>query len=211
MAFQPTAVIFDYGNVLCAPQPPSDLQEMARIFDMPEDVYLPIYWRYRLPYDEARMDANSYWNQVASDCERTVTEEQIGELSGIDVRSWSHPNPVMVEWARELRQAGVRTAVLSNMPMDLRVYLTDVVRWLPEFDHMTFSCDVRLVKPKTEIYEHCLNGLGVRASEALFLDDRPENIAEARRLGIHTIEFTTPEAAIAAMDGQFTLPVPIAC
>jgi putative hydrolase of the HAD superfamily len=211
MAFQPTAVIFDYGNVLCAPQPPSDLQEMARIFDMPEDVYLPIYWRYRLPYDEARMDATSYWNQVASDCERTVTEEQIRQLTGIDVRSWSHPNPVMVEWARELRQAGVRTAVLSNMPMDLRVYLTDVVRWLPEFDHMTFSCDVRLVKPKTEIYEHCLNGLGVRASEALFLDDRPENIAEARRLGIHTIEFTTPEAAIAAMDGQFTLPVPIAC
>jgi hypothetical protein len=48
MAFQPTAVIFDYGNVLCAPQPHSDLQEMARIFNMPEDAYLPIYWRYRL-------------------------------------------------------------------------------------------------------------------------------------------------------------------
>ena len=211
MAIQPTAVIFDYGNVLCAPQPHSDLREMARIFDMHENVYLPIYWRYRLPYDEARMDANSYWNQVASDSERTVTAEQIRELTAIDVRSWSHPSPVMVEWARELRQAGVRTAVLSNMPMDLRVYLTDVARWLPEFDHMTFSCDVRLVKPKTEIYQHCLNGLGVPASEALFLDDRPENIAEARRLGLHTIEFTTPEAAIAAMDGQFTLPVPIAC
>jgi putative hydrolase of the HAD superfamily len=210
-AIQPTAIIFDYGNVLCGPQPQSELQGMARILDMPEDAFLPIYWRYRLPYDEARMDANSYWNQVASDCERTVNAEQIRALTQHDVQSWSQPSPVMVEWARQLRQAGLRTAVLSNMPMDLRVYLTDVAGWLPEFDHMTFSCDVRMVKPKPEIYEHCLQGLGVAASEALFLDDRPENIEAARQLGIHAIEFTTPAAAMAAMDGQYLLPVPIAC
>jgi FMN phosphatase YigB (HAD superfamily) len=97
------------------------------------------------------------------------------------------------------------------MPLDLRVYLTSAVEWLPEFDHMTFSCDVRLVKPKPAIYEHCLHGVGVGASEALFFDDRPENVEAARRLGIHAIEFTTPEEAIAAIDGQYILPVPIAC
>jgi FMN phosphatase YigB (HAD superfamily) len=51
----------------------------------------------------------------------------------------------------------------------------------------------------------------VGASEALFFDDRPENVEAARRLGIHAIEFTTPEEAIAAIDGQYILPVPIAC
>jgi putative hydrolase of the HAD superfamily len=211
MAIQPTAVIFDYGNVLCAPQPPSDLRAMAQILDMPEDTFRPIYWRYRLPYDEAQMDAVSYWNQTASDCERRVNADQIRALTQLDVQSWCHPSPVMVEWARQLRQAGMRTAVLSNMPMDLRVYLTSAVEWLPEFDHMTFSCDVRLVKPKPAIYEHCLHGVGVGASEALFFDDRPENVEAARRLGIHAIEFTTPEEAIAAIDGQYILPVPIAC
>lgn len=211
MAIQPTTVIFDYGNVLCAPQPRADLLAMADIFEMAEDPFLPIYWRYRLPYDEARLDANSYWNQVASDCQRSVNDEQIRQLTEIDVKSWCHPSRVMVEWAHELRQAGVRTAVLSNMPMDIRVYLTDVAGWLPKFDHMTFSCDVRMVKPKPAIYEHCLHALGVAGSEALFLDDRPENIAAAQRLGIHSILFTTPKEAIAAMDGQYSLPVPILC
>jgi putative hydrolase of the HAD superfamily len=97
------------------------------------------------------------------------------------------------------------------MPMDIRVYLTDVAGWLPKFDHMTFSCDVRMVKPKPAIYEHCLHALGVAGSEALFLDDRPENIAAAQRLGIHSILFTTPKEAIAAMDGQYSPPVPILC
>jgi putative hydrolase of the HAD superfamily len=211
MAIQPTAVIFDYGNVLCGPQPYGDLQAMAKILDMPEDAFLPIYWRYRLPYDESHLNADSYWNQVASDCERTVNPEQIRALTQHDVQSWSQPSPVMVEWARQLRLAGVRTAVLSNMPMDLRVYLTGAARWLPEFDHMTFSCDVRMVKPKPEIYEHCLSGVGVAASQALFFDDRPENIEAARRLGIHAIEFTTPAEAVAAMNGQYSLPVPIEC
>ena len=184
---------------------------MAKVLDMPEDTFLPIYWRYRLPYDEARLNADSYWNQVASDCKRAVNAEQIHALTQHDVESWSHPSPVMVAWARQLRPAGMRTAVLSNMPLDIRVYLTDVARWLPEFDHMTFSCDVRLVKPKPEIYELCLNGLGLTASEVLFLDDRPENIEAARRLGMHAIEFTTPEEAMAAIDGQYILPLPIAC
>ena len=211
MPIQPTAVIFDYGNVLCGPQPATDLQAMANILDLPEDKFLPIYWRYRLPYDEARLDADSYWKQVASDSDRTVNPEQIRALTHYDVQSWTHPSPVMVEWARQLRQAGVRTAILSNMPMDLRVYLTDVLDWLPKFDHMTFSCDVRLVKPKPEIYQHCLSGVGVPASEALFFDDKAENVDAARALGIHAIEFTTPAAAMAAMDGQYILPVPIAC
>ncbi len=210
MAIQPAAVIFDYGNVLCGPQHPGEMQAMAEILAVPDEIFHPTYWRYRMPYDETIMDAQAYWQQVASDCKRSVTPEQVLQLSAIDGESWSHPNPVMVEWARELRRAGMRTAVLSNMPLEVRVYLTDVARWLPEFDHLTFSCDVKMVKPNADIYEHSLKGVGVPASEALFLDDRPENIAAAQKLGIHTIEFTTPEAAMAEIAGKYLLPVPIA-
>ncbi len=184
---------------------------MAEVLMVGEREFYPVYWRYRLPYDEAKLDAVSYWNMVAADLNCGITEAQIERLSRIDVESWSRPGPVMPEWASKLRGAGMRTAILSNLPMDLRVHLTSAVKWLPEFDEMTFSCDVRMVKPQPGIYEHCLGALGVAAGDALFLDDRPENVEAAQKLGIHAIQFTTPQAAVVALDGHFHLPVPIGC
>ena len=49
-----------------------------------------------------------------------VTPEQIDQLNRLDGASWTHPDPVMPEWARQLREAGFRTALLSNMPFTVR-------------------------------------------------------------------------------------------
>jgi HAD superfamily hydrolase (TIGR01509 family) len=54
---------------------------------------------------------------------------------------------------------------------------------------VTFSGDVLLIKPEPAIYEHMLRGLGVTASEAMFLDDREVNVEAARALGINAIRF----------------------
>ncbi len=209
MAISVKALIFDYGNVLCGPQQLSDLQAMAAIFEMPEAEFEPIYWRDRMIYDSAQMDAQAYWLKAALEARRTLTDQSIEELRRLDVESWSRPDPLMAAWARNLRNAGVLTAVLSNMPLDLRVAVTGPSSWLPTFDHMTFSCDIGVCKPERAIYEHCLQGLGVAASDALFLDDREENIEAARRAGIHALLFTTPGAAARAMHGHYDLPVPI--
>jgi FMN phosphatase YigB (HAD superfamily) len=40
-----------------------------------------------------------------------------------------------------------------------------------------------------EIYEHSLEKLSVRADEALFLDDRMENVEGARAVGMHGLLF----------------------
>jgi putative hydrolase of the HAD superfamily len=52
---------------------------------------------------------------------------------------------------------------------------------------------VQSVKPEPVIYGHCLAGMGLRADEILFLDDRIENIRGAERLGIHGVQFTSRE------------------
>ncbi len=209
MAISVKALIFDYGNVLCGPQRLSDLQAMAAIFQMPEAEFEPIYWRNRMIYDAAQIDARSYWLKAALEGRRTLSDENIADLRRLDVESWSNPDPVMAAWAGNLRDAGVLTAVLSNMPMDLRIFVTSPSSWLPKFDHLTFSCDIGVCKPEWAIYEHCLQGLGVAASEALFLDDREENIEAARKVGIHSLLFTTPGEAMKEMDGKYALPVPI--
>ncbi len=205
------ALIFDYGNVLCLPQEPADIQAMASIFKLPAEEYAPLYWRDRYPYDEGKLDAPAYWHAVAEQSGHPLTPAELDELRRIDIVSWCNPSKKMIDFARQNRERGIRTAVLSNMPPDLRHYLTTRVPWLPQFDHMTFSCDVKMVKPDAGIYRHCLAGLGVAPEEALFLDDRQDNVDAAQALGIHAILFTTPCAAAAALDSRFDLPARIDC
>ena len=64
-------------------------------------------------------------------------------------------------------------------------------RW---FDVVVVSYEVGLAKPDPRIFELCLSRLGAQAGEALFVDDRAENVAAAERLGLRTLLFTGDDA-----------------
>ena len=201
-----SAVIFDYGNVLSDVQASSDIDAMAGVLDLNRVRFQEAYWQFRVAYDEAALTPESYWHSVADFAGRTIDPGQLAELRRMDIRSWVRPNPPMVRWARQLREAGIKTAVLSNMPSDLFEYLRGPESWLPPFDQLTFSCEIHRSKPAPEIYRHCLDGLGVAPSEALFLDDREPNVEGARQLGMLALLFTNVAAATAELKGQYALP-----
>jgi putative hydrolase of the HAD superfamily len=195
------AVIFDYGKVLSRPQSADDMAAMAGVAGLDPAEMHHLYWQFRAAFDRGDLDEVSYWKAVAD-----LSEEQRNEIIRLDNESWSHPDPVMVSWAATLRAGGIRTGVLSNMPVTLRRHLTANVAWLRGFDHYTYSCDVHMIKPEAGIYEHSLAGLGVAAGEALFLDDREENVEGARRVGLHALLFRSPEQAQGELDGLYAIP-----
>jgi len=201
----PTAVIFDYGNVLSQSQPIGDTEAMAAILDLPLSEFSNAYWRFRIEYDAASLDPAAYWNAVAQTASRSVTPDQIAALTEIDSRSWSHPAPLTPQWARDLRAAGVRTAILSNIPVPVRDYILRC-SWLPDFDSHTFSCDLGVCKPAPEIYRDCLNKLGAQPADVLFLDDRAPNVRAAEALGLHAILFTNASSAGQEIERRFSLP-----
>jgi putative hydrolase of the HAD superfamily len=203
------AVIFDYGNVLCAPQPRADVEAMAAILNAPVAAFEQAYWETREAFDAAAFSPEEYWAGIAAKLGREVSNHARERLIAVDNRSWSHPAPIMPDWASRLRSSGIRTAVLSNMPVTLRAYLESGVPWLPAFDHLTFSCDVRIAKPAAGIFHHCLDGLNAAPEATLFLDDREENVRAAQSLGIHSLCFRTPEQAQCEMNGRYRLPVPL--
>jgi putative hydrolase of the HAD superfamily len=209
MKTTPVAIIFDYGCVLSLPQAADDVKNMANMLDTSVESFVPVLWKHRLAYDKAELSPVEYWNIVAGECSRTLTPAQIEAILEVDSRSWSRPHPVTPRWAKEFRAAGLRTAILSNMPTPIREYLDTQCSWLPEFDHRTFSCDVRSAKPMPEIYAYCLAGLRVTPGEALLLDDREENLRAAEELGIHTVLFTTAEDTACELEKRFSLPIPL--
>jgi putative hydrolase of the HAD superfamily len=199
-------VLFDYGNVLSQSQPTEDTQAMAAILDLPLARFSELYWQFRIEYDAASLDDIAYWSAMAREASRSLTAEQIAELTEIDSRSWTHPAPLMPQWARDLRASGLRTALLSNMPVPVRDYVLGCP-WLPEFDSLTFSCDVRVCKPEAKIYRDCLEKLDAEPGEILFLDDREANVRAAEALGLHAVLFTEPRQAAREMEERFSLPV----
>jgi putative hydrolase of the HAD superfamily len=203
------AIIFDYGNVLSEPQGRAEIEAMAALFEAPVDVFEKAYWRDRLAYDAAGLTPPAYWNAVGEQLSHALSGREFERAIALDSRSWGYPRAVVVKWAKALSAAGMRTAVLSNMPVALREYVENDCPWMPRFDQRTYSCDLGLAKPAPEIFRHCLNGLGVDPGEALFLDDRMENVRAARDLGIHALEFRSPEQVQCEMNGSFKLPATI--
>jgi putative hydrolase of the HAD superfamily len=61
------------------------------------------------------------------------------------------------------------------------------------FDAFFSSCYLRLRKPDRRIYQVALDVLQRDPEEAVFIDDRPENVAAAASLGIHAIRYQGSE------------------
>ena len=55
------------------------------------------------------------------------------------------------------------------------------------FDDYILSYEVGYMKPHPEIYIEALKKARARAEECVFLDDLPENIEGAQRLGMNSI------------------------
>jgi putative hydrolase of the HAD superfamily len=202
------AVVFDYGNVLCQPQQPSDVEVMATVCGLAVPRFQQFYWKFRVPYDRGELNAEAYWAAVAAEDGRVLDGKQVSELTTLDAKSWSRPNRATIEWVKQLRRAGFGLGLLSNMPFEISRYLTAHCEWLALFDSFTFSCDVGRVKPDPAIYQICLEKLKLAAAEVLFLDDIAANVEGASALGIHGFIFDTLEQTVARVKERFEIPVP---
>lgn len=183
--------MLDYGGVLVHHQTDADQAKMAEKLGIPKELFTELYWSERPPYDEDAISGLEYWHTVAQRAGTAVTEPIIQELMELDNRSWMQFDSVMWDWIDQLRGAGKRVALLSNMPRDLGEALKSRTQRLSNFDHVTLSYEIRAVKPDPVTYEHCLEGLDTPPEQTLFLDDRIENVQGAELLGIRAIQFTS--------------------
>jgi FMN phosphatase YigB (HAD superfamily) len=110
------------------------------------------------------------------------------------------PIEPMWELVRRLAAAGNRMAILSNTNSVQWDYITDgrfpvVAMGSPAsaFDWAILSFEARAMKPEAAIYEAAIARAGVNADEVFFTDDREENVAGARAVGIDAVLFTGAE------------------
>lgn len=90
---------------------------------------------------------------------------------------------------------GLKTGLISNAWDGLREVLHTRVPIAAAFDVIVISAEEKIAKPAARIYHVALERLGVKADEAIFLDDFSENIQAANALGLIGVHFQSSEQA----------------
>jgi putative hydrolase of the HAD superfamily len=120
-----------------------------------------------------------------------------------------HPNKPMIELMRELRDSGLRMALLTNNVREWeplwRAKLPDVDEI---FEVVVDSAFVGMRKPDPEIYTLTVERLGdgLRPEECLFVDDVEVNCTAATQLGMTAVRFEDNEQAIPAIAAALRVP-----
>lgn len=195
-------VMFDFGGVICTPQPEEDLAALAAVAGVSVADFWGAYWPSRRAYDAAELTAVTFWQDVAGRLDTSFTGTKIGELVRLDIASWAHLCEGTVRLIADLEADGRKLALLSNAPAEV----ARAVAELPvarHFEHMLFSCYFGSAKPDPRCFSQALDQLGAPAEEVIFIDDRAENVTAAIGMGMHAIRFTGPEQARAGLAGIF--------
>jgi putative hydrolase of the HAD superfamily len=204
----PKAVIFDFGGVLCFHPPDEQFAPLARIFGLTTAVFIPLFWARRIQYDAGQVDARAYWSGIAVAAGVAFDEDSLPALIRGEIELWNNYDERVLDWAAHLKASGYRTGILSNLPRVLGEELRATTGFLDPFQHVTFSYELGSVKPESAIYEDAIRGLGVAPGEALFLDDRPENVQGARAVGLLAEVFNTWEEFLESSLKGYDLPAP---
>lgn len=106
-------------------------------------------------------------------------------------RTMRETMPGMDALLRALKARGVPLYALSNWSAE--TFAATRPRFaavLGLFDDIVISGAVKLVKPDPRLFHLALDRWQVRAEDAVFIDDMPDNVAAAQALGLTAIQFT---------------------
>lgn len=196
------------------------------VFDLAEVVFTRLnrfpkefeeyFWFVYAPHKDGMTGMPKFWvdfdrgiltlDQVA-ECVAEICNDSFEEAKRRTSQSITYYDEIKptAELIADLKEAGYRVIILSNMSKEYIAYL----RTKPVYsfiDEEIISCEVGLVKPERAIYEYLLEHYGLDASETMFIDDRKANVDAAAELGITPFHFGNPEESCNAIREMLNLP-----
>ena len=186
------AIIFDFGRVITAQKPLSLFRSYEAELGLDPDTINSIMFGSQAWQDTllGRKTTEEFWHLIGPELGLSTADE----VNRFRRRYHADEaiNEAVLDLIRKLR-GHYKLAILSNAPPDLTRRLADwEMRDL--FEVVFCSGDEGMIKPDPAAFKLTLERLGVEPGEAVFIDDTPEHVETARKLGIQGIIFTTAAA-----------------
>jgi epoxide hydrolase-like predicted phosphatase len=181
------AMIFDFGSVLV------QMGDEAPRWALAEQLGVSLKDLYRLIFD-SETAARAMVGELTIDQHWQAVVAALGvppdELPAVKAQFWEADwvNQELVEYIRRLRP-DYKVGLLSNAWDDLRQVMQERFHFNGLFDDLVISAEVGLAKPDPRIFHLAVERLGVKPSEALFVDDVLANVEAARGVGLQAIHY----------------------
>jgi putative hydrolase of the HAD superfamily len=150
-------------------------------------------------WEEGRVSWDEYLDFTVFDAPHDFSRDEFKAY----VLGLSEPFDGSVAVARALRARGdLRLCTLNNESAELNAHRIARFELRPLFDAFCSSCWLGVRKPERAMYTRSLAIGGAEPAAALLVDDREQNLAPARALGMSTIHFESPlqlRSALAAL------------
>jgi putative hydrolase of the HAD superfamily len=179
------AIIFDWGGVLCEETALGLISYFSKALQVAPDALVSAFRPFLPAFQKGELSEDALWQGMAAalGIERPYKQSLWGEA----LRAIYVPKKEMFDLASRLKGLGFTVGLLSNAEMAAMAFFYE--QGYAMFDAAVFSCAEGTRKPEQRIYEIALERLGVKPHEAIFIDDRADFIAGAKKLGIYTILF----------------------
>jgi len=188
-------VLFDWGGVFTRGTFDGRVvANLARRFGLPKERVAEAYFDLVEKLELGEWPLSRFWQELSA---RLGVSAPYPEFRRLFLASVA-PRPEMYEVLLALPE-DLLVGLLSNNYPEISQYLR-AEESFDRFDAAVFSNEVGVKKPDPRAYELALAELGLAPEEVLFVDDNPENIAAARRLGMQTHLFEDLEGFLALLE-----------
>ncbi len=175
-------IVFDLGRVVFAHRPEYRSEERKRFFSYVSESPMPQFW---VDYDKGVSSLQKVAEDLAA--YRNVEVKYAREMIEQSIE-WQSTIEPTAELIRDLKAAGYKLYVLSNMSHEFIAYLRQKEVYA-YFDGEVVSCEEGVVKPAPAIYRTLIDRYSLDVEQTMFIDDRRENVEVAASFGITPFHF----------------------
>lgn len=198
---QYTTLILDLGDVLFTWSATTKTKISSQI--LKKLLSSSIWWEYEC----GRVSEDVCYHRLGE--QFSLPPDEVAEAFS-QARQSLQSNDAMISMIHELKAASkgtLRVHAMSNISKEDYVFLSARPADWSIFDQVFTSADAGMRKPSLGFYRHVLEATQTAPQNAVFVDDKFENVFAARSLGMHGIVFDNTANVTRVLRNVFGDPV----
>lgn len=183
-------VIFDLGGVYFTDGTKRAIDIISQRWNLDQSKVADIFkGKIGTAYRESQISHEEFWRQAKETLGIDAPMEELAEI-------WLNgyvPIEGTVEIIKELKEKGYEILYLSDNVQERIDYIEEKYHFLQYFKSGVFSHIAGVRKPNPKIYQLALEESSNPAENCVYIDDKPNLLEEADKLGMATIAFVNAD------------------